>query len=477
MSNALQGFGILFFILGVFGLVVTSGPSALTNLIFLTVASVLIMSAIPISSNSRAALGIPFMFILLFLFTTQYPSFLGQAVFGNYWPQVSTTAENIVGPLSTAFTQALNSGQDAWEILTCPACYYQKQIARQQASASTLTQGGTTQAIEINNFDLLGTTILDPTKDTLISLIELENRGEFDSSAIKVDIFGTWENTSAASNEPRFVTVGQFDPGSITCSSNGANSTAGQAGTCSWINALPHEIKQGTFRFAKDSWKGTNPANGAEVKLGEIVISSDGTQTYKYGGQTVRINANYTFNYNVNVSIPIEILNRTLYDSLLQARQISLQQPNESQYSGGPIKATIRTEKQPVRDNEQSTVIFSIVNEGSGTLDRLDDYSIYVPRFLNPGTILSSTFSGCTEGSGFTPASSPWVDYVKISCNLPVTRPIRSTDQINYRRASFTITPPPVAEKQTGLIVGIITNYVYTKTDSRTVQVAYFPIL
>ena len=181
-----------------------------------------------------------------------------------------------------------------------------------------------------------------------------------------------------------------------------------------------------------------------------------------------------------NVSIPIEVINQNKYRDLLQARQITLQSLT-SQYTGGPVKATLWSQKQPVRGNEKALIIASIVNEGGGEINQVYKFTILIPKDIASSVeIVAQTFKqdpalnaepkGCGNlGSVSTTTTISDRTYYKIECVhvLPI-------EPGEYKRVSFFLTPNDPDDRTTKLLIGLA-NYEYTKTGSTSIVIANSP--
>jgi len=432
----------------------------ITYAIFLAVWVLSFFSGLVAGPEGRPVLGILVIFIALFAFSSTYTGVMGQAIFGYWWPQVESFGSMIAETVGPMWSQATGGMSDAWSLLTNPAGYYQKQMEMQQVKKSVVKTGGTKQSIELSRFDLFSA-VLDPSHEPLLGTIELENKGEFNANYINLEIQAFWKDPVSSEERP----VGGLEK--ITCSGDTGDydSGTGPPGYCKWSGTTyPTEIKFSTFKFTK-VWTGTK-SDGSPLDLAETV-----NDTYVYGGKMVKIKANYDYNYNVNVSIPIEVIPFSLYTDLLQARQITLQELT-SEYSGGPVKATIYSQKQPVRNGEDSLIRVSLVNEGSGNVTSIIGFTVYVPDILEPQALESSTFETCTEGSVFT--DSERSGFKKIFCtyskfSYPKIGPN------DYRTAMFLIKPTQITEnRKTTSIIGIA-SYNYKTTKSKDIQVAAVP--
>jgi len=125
--------------------------------------------------------------------------------------------------------------------------------------------------------------------------------------------------------------------------------------------------------------------------------------------------------------------------------------------------------------------VASIVNEGGGTIDSIDSFTILIPTDLVDSNqnieIIAQTFQtskdkfdGC--GSDKNPTQTKTIgsnNYWVIRCQQKI--PMGTGE---YKRVSFFITPKDVPDRKTSLIVGLA-NYKYTKTGSTSIAIANAP--
>lgn len=431
---------------------------------FIIIWFVSLISGLATGPQGRPFLGILMISVALFTFSTMYGDVVGRAVFGYWWPTVEMFAETVITPLGEGVGMATSSLGDVWLLLTNPAEYYRRQMELTQVRASRVMEGGTRRSIEITDFSIETITlgILNPYVDSLLGVVDLENQGEFVADDIKLGMDATWRPTNVSiSEEP--LSVGIIKR--IRCSGNGTYSGENtKTGKCEWNKVTyPGDIKEVTFIFEKNSWIGDGYDLGTCIE-DDTEVSCTSDSVYKWANENVRINANVNYSYNVNVSIPVEVINQEVYERLLIAGEIRLEQL-ESIYSGGPVKATIWTQKQPVRNGEESLVKVSIYNEGGGTLNFVN-YDIYVPSDLRENSIevQTSTFSSCT----------PQGDHLNCQYipSLPEYPPIKTGE---YRMVTFYIKPQMgEIDRRTSSIVGLV-NYNYSKTRSQSLTIANSP--
>ena len=496
-------FTFMLFAIGMSGLNFQNifSPTGITELTFFAVWLLSLISGIISAPEARPYIGAFMIFIAIFVFTFTYTGVMGQAVFGYWWPQIYAFGESIAEPLAPMWEQVQSGMGDAWLILTNPMGYYDIMQKRQQAVKSVVKEGGTTKSIELTKKDLFTSVTgeLEPRLDPLIGSFEIQNQGEFDANEIKLDLWATWQNPQQLDQIITTGILGKFECSKLST----ASPVPTQIGTCNWENVTyPQEMRFVNFMFDKKAWTLDSEGNLINCVVGDYngdgnpdcgpdtgdsdACCSNPNSTYVHSGQTVKVNVNLTYNYNVNVSIPIEVIDQDKYRSLLQARQITLQELT-SQYTGGPVKATLWSQKQPIRDKDEiSLFVASIVNEGGGMLNEIRYFRVLIPKDIvnmtaNPKSIeiVAQTFEsskGNFDGCGTSNIPQDGADpkfglpnYWVIDCvhNVPM-----KTGE--YKRVSFFITPKDVTDRKTSLIVGLA-NYEYIKTGSTSITVANAP--
>lgn len=464
----LAGVGGFFFLTGIRFDPFHAAPH---EMIFLVFWILFTLGGVLTGPELRPFMGIVMITIALFMFSFAYGGIVGRAIFGYWWPQVETFGETIIVPMTEGIGMATSSLGDVWLLLTNPAEYYRRQMELTQVTTSRVMEGGTYRSIELSAFDLNPTTlgILEPT-EPLLGVIDMENQGEFDANYIKLGVDATWRKTEDLTTDPPRQ-AGTLSK--ITCSGQGEKDT----NTCTWDKIThPGDIKEVTFIFDRGGWD--PELKKCENQDGEC-LSCSATDclgaTYANANMNVKINAQVNYTYNVNVSIPVEVIEQSLYERLLIAREIRLEQL-ESIYSGGPVKATIWTQKQPLRNGEESLVKVFIYNEGNGVLNFVN-YKIFVHPNLAPDAyileIATSNLDGCDEGEDFLPSTdSAFPNYKYIECTHD--EPIEKGE---YRLVSFYINSsiPTDVDRRTFSIVGLVENYKYSKTRSQSLTLANNP--
>ena len=423
--------------------------------------------------EAKPALGALTILIALFAFSSTYTGVVGEAIFGYWWPQVQSFTESFGAPLADMWTQAQDQMELAWLYMTDPQAAIIRQNTDKQIKQSIT--GGTKQSIELSRYELFSF-VLDPDKETLLGTVELENQGEFNADYIRLELSALWkdpEDETAKLEEPIPVTI------QTTCSEN-----AGSGNVCSWNErtnpdgserpaAYPTEIKFASFKI--DDWGFLAQCCDAEAEDCETSITSCimGTK-YVHGGQTVKIRASYDYNYNVNVSMPVDVIPMEEYERLLRAREIQLVELT-SEYSGGPVKATIYTLRQPIRNRDTSLIRVSLVNEGNGNITEITYFTIYVPQILfgdeGPQSLDSSTFTSCTGWQGPDGNNNMFItcEYTPDNINYP------EIEHNKFRTATFTISPDSVDQTQISTSILGVASYKYRTSKDINIPIAPGP--
>jgi len=465
-------FGFIMFLVLPASNIMFAWTGDITQIMFLAVWALSLITGITSGPEGRPAIGILMIFIALFAFSSMYTGYVGQAIFGYWWPQIQAFSEQFLGPLGDMWSQAQSGLSDTWLILTNPQQYYLMMQQKQQATKSVVKSGGTTKSIEINKIDLFPSVpgILDPS-EPVIGNIELQNQGEFESGNIHLDLSTVWVNPVELVEEP----TGSIEK--LECSGTDEQSS-GNPASCSWSETTyPKEMKMVTFVMEDGNVWGdlytecTDNSDGSPCVCFTGCKLSTGNITYDHSGETVKLYANLTYNYNVNVSIPFKMINEEIYKKKLQANEIVLQDIT-SEYTGGPVKATLWTPKQPARTGEPYLVVASIYNDGSGELLKINNFTVIVyGKDIDSVEVISSTFR--KDGSGCHPSTG---NLNKINENFVVwcenTKPLKSGE---YKRVSLYITPSStITDEKTTQIIGTA-NYDYLKSTSQSLTIANAP--
>jgi hypothetical protein len=502
---------IIFFVLMLISLLMafmgnpTGGLFGTSQTIFFAVWLLSLIMGYSAGPEGRPAIGILMIFIALFAFSGMYTSVVGQAVFGYWWPQVESFGETFLGPLNEAWAQAQSGMGDAWMMMTNPQAYYLKLQQQQQATKSVVTSGGTVKSIEFNKVELMPSIIgtLEPT-EPIIGNIELQNQGEFTSAPaegaaiigavgyavpIQVDITTSWKNPDSLKNIPKGAISNLKCSGSLQPSSYGSVSGYGSSSaSCSMPKTYPSESRSVNFVLDKDSWTnlGTDceyaaidpeteqPGDATDCDCPcDAELASGSIVTYKHSGESVKMTANVTYWYNVNVTIPFRVINSVVYQDKLKAGEIVLEDLT-SEYTGGPVKATIWTPKQPSRSGEAYLVVASIYNDGPGVIKFIAPFNISISSdYVSMINVIATTFKNDTDIDGCTPHANEDAavkgGFYFIECYFK-----GNIKPQEYKRVSFYVTPKDVPDEKTSIIIGRAA-YQYVKSNSQTLTMANAP--
>jgi len=469
------GLAFMFFLIGIALITFSAGFTFTPLLIFVLFGSISMFAGVSMLAESRAFLGLPFILMYLFIFTSQQPAIMGQAIFGYWWPQVQNFGETYLSPLGTALEQAGKSLSDVWLMMTNPQAYFLKISQTNQATQSVITTGGTSLSIETNKVDLLPTVIgtLEPS-EPVIGIIELENKGEFESGRVDLTLSNNWVDPK----DNKESSVGTIS--NLKCSGSTYEGTSGNPLFCNWTDTTyPHELKASSFII--------NIGNAEDLRLCKDNVTSSctcgscikETQTYKHAGEIVKFYTNLSYNYNVNVTIPFNIINQTLYMERLKTGNRVLMTNITSEYTGGPVKATLFIPNQPARTHWPQLVVASIYNDGSGELTKVNKFEImFYSQYIESVQVIMTTFKYSDKSDG---------------CDTPVGQNITNKDSNDnfviickneygtikpqeYKRVSFYVIPKEGVEitEKTTQIIGKA-NYGYRKTNAQSLVVANNP--
>jgi len=479
---------------GVFGDIFGVGSTEnMMQIMFFAVWMLSIITGLVGGKESRPATGILMIFMALFVFSFTATGVMGTSVFGYWWPQIASTVEAITAPIMPMLGQVQSGLGDAWLMMTNPMGYYDQMNKKNIATKSVVKEGGTTKSIELLKTDLFTSTPgeLEPLHDILLGSFQIQNQGEFFANQIELLLWSSWMDPKAIALvgqtvEPTLTgTLEKFEC-SQTWNKCDLTTYGDQKGYSKWLEpTYPGEMRFVNFVYKKNQWDVGAAGNLAECAYnGTPQLDCSGQDyTFSHSGQQLKVNVNLTYFYNVNVSIPAEVMKQSKYRDLLMARQINLQELT-SQYTGGPVKATLWSQRQPIRSDETSLFVASIVNDGGGTLNKVNHFWVLIPKELADKEKIEivaqtfqnakDTFEGCgtdknpKDGTGYG-----FGDYWIIDClnNYDI-----KTGE--YKRVSFFITPPAsgheVTDSRTFLLVGLA-NYQYTKTTSTGITIANAP--
>ena len=339
--------------------------------------------------EARPYLGIMIIGVAILAFSFQYTGTIGTAIFGGFWPQVSSGITAITAPMGPAWDQLSQSISDTQMMMTCPSCYYAEQERRQQEARSKVTEGGTVKAIERTEFRAINYAEDSPNIDPTIPLIgsvKLENQGTFIASNL-VASFGTLElinpqEMSMADPNKGHKPMGNNKCEFTACTGSDEADATFPNGVCNWKTLRPSmppgDLKLLTFQCGEspyNNWSADiqkcdcyDPEKNEYVYEDGSCTGCSGILTYSNADWMISIPLTYTYSYKSNVSIDnVEIMDRTIFNEKLLNDELTLFNA-ESQFSGGPVKIALFVQDQPLRSGEPSFGRISIINTGSGNV-------------------------------------------------------------------------------------------------------------
>ncbi len=497
-----DGSALLSFIFIIFGVII--GVSQLpawsaTQIIFGSVGLVGALTAFRSHAAERGAMGAPIVALLLITLSTSYPALLGESIFGAWWPSVDSFFTTTFGPIGEAWESAAGGMGSAFSMVTNPTAYYEQEMQRQQSSAN-VKSGGTTKSIEVSGEFLINNVPEQP----LLASATLENKGEFRATNINV----TLRQLQTKSKER-----GTLSPQSgvtykfTTCSGATPTKTTVDGDTCTWKEpSYNGDQKLMTFTYGdKGNWgalgkcvcsvdgdksecsTSDDDKNGCKICNvdGKSCSDSGGVAEYPYGGRTINVGFDYSFDYIVNVSLDLQLMQPKTLEDLLLKKQIRLQDV-EAQYSGGPVRASIWTQKQPVRANEDTLAVITVLNQGTGTVKSGAEYILTIPFVsgmkaddlsmtevsksgLNCGNIKTfvEDVSSLDEGKGRIKKTDSYELHCKLEKDLGKQKDAKYGFIFNYKI-------PDEVDRKTVLFIGNV-NYQYQNSFAKETQITWIP--
>ncbi len=386
---------LLFFILWVIGFIFSMPmfigvPGWLSGV---TLAFLLIglVAGIFAGRAARPAIGMFLIVLMLFSFSYAYTETMGRVIFGYWWPQV----QSAVAPVYEQVMQQFRNIQSMWEdttlLATCPQCYYQRQLIRQQAAASA---EGSVSSLTFTDFRVIPSEMIEPVTEPKgggksVVYLQVENTGEFAADGVTITIQPPQTKvTKCVFNGAVTTEVKPKDAAETinvtTCS--GGTPTANKRG-CRWDGlSYPDTVRMATFEIKWNDFL-ADCATDPETQM----------QYFIYGGETVTLRPEVTFNYFVNVIYPMRVMNGASLDAALIGKSVSLTE-QIAKYSGGPLKASLWTPLQPLRSGDKNIVTASLENTQDGDVKGAE-YCIYLPK-VGPNLEIPDNVAGAVIGDG-----------------------------------------------------------------------------
>jgi hypothetical protein len=147
-----------------------------------------------------------------------------------------------------------------------------------------------------------------------------------------------------------------------------------------------------------------------------------------------------------------------------------------SQYTGGPVKATLNSQLQPLITGQNYMITANIYNDGSGVIEKIDSFQIRVPKALEIVSTSDSIATSFTDGCLIDKTNANY-DTVTCKYNVANEKSSRYISNGEYKRISFLVKPSSLGtdiDRTTYLITGNAA-YTYLKTASQILTIAAAP--
>ncbi len=423
--------------------------------------------------SARPYLGTIVMVFAILAFTYAQTGIVGNAVFGDYWPQVFAAMSVVANPITDIIEDTSCQTNELFYCAANPVlCEVHK---KQNPCGKAQKKEGSDKALTAKMQLIQAASTVDPTQP-LVGSFSLKNEGDFpirnvrivmeDLIAIDPVKISIKSGTAGAENKLDGV-VGNF-----TSCGGGVYYTKDGNGACRWeLPFQKRETRVLNFRFeSRDKTLGSElntciclKGQTENIKIGEetkIKVKPDtikpiGTEGacrdvletknfpgtneqctvlrddfgleyrgigYKMGGWLVRAKATYSFDYFVNASLPITLVSPAEREELILDKKLTQAELKpDSKYSGGPIGIDMNIAQQPVGYGEETLVTVNVRNnfkEKSGKVSNGKLY-IFIPTLGLTGVTHESVRSDNIKRCGGVVSNSPLkAGNMHIACDL-----------------------------------------------------------
>jgi len=472
----------------------------LITVILVTVWFLALVTGLFTTPEARPYVGSLVLIMAIFVFSFQYTGVVGTALFGNWWPTIEHGISIIAQPLGDAYSTVQNQMRCLQILMTNPALY-----STTPGCGAPMPQTeavGSVSAVQIEDLDAINGVTGENNiyaDAPLIGTFTIRNAGDFVASNmwVKNETIQLKDPTKVSAAHPEQGYTPINDPnegwGNNICKFESCTGTNPDVdGTCSWP---PAGEEGGIYKDYKSlvTFKCGSPGTDGDIgkweykytcvdekgnTLKECVDNCDsGTKLYCHAGWFVSIPFKYGFTYSVNASAPVVVMNASVFQKKLLAKEISLEE-KETKYTGGPVEIAIWTQKQPLRSGETSYGRLMIINRGDGKVKNLQG----TIKFVNPNIKIRelkpiSTYGGqITCASIETKSESPTFPIVKEETSFSFKADELEKDKINYCTFQFILDIEDTAiDSATGLFTTNIT-YSFEGEKRMEIQIGNAPI-
>ncbi|MCK4634493.1 MAG: MFS transporter [Candidatus Aenigmarchaeota archaeon] len=403
-------------------------------IMFCMVVGIGILTSVPMD-KAKTFIGIPILMVAMMTTTFAYPDIMGEAVFGDWWPQIDYSIDNTFGPLFENIQSPLGTLGQGYSCLINPQqCYVD--FTPQTSTKESI------RSVEVTRVDSIGTGTIDEFTDEVIVIVTVENKGKEDAENIKImpknPVYaqGTAEEESAGTVEIR----------------------------CQDPCIIPKLISG---------------------ELREFVLTYDITTIY--GGNYISVGADIEYDLTLTGQVDVMVMDEEYYLKLSKNNELRRSE-QITEDTGGPVRmglALMRNE-MPVRDDlEGVPVLLYLNNQGPGSIKEIDHSSVRVDindLYVDTG----ETNMYCTPGA--KPAEQEDLELKGLEKHLDNCEDYETfygrtneicpdgpepVKTIEDAKATCTSKVPNIeVEQKTFSIIGEVT-YTYTHGNERKIQVEF----
>lgn len=306
----------------------------------------------------KQIIGVPVLMIAIFAATAAYPSVMGEATFGQWWPTVSNSideAKEAVSPALQGFQGVQTNLGKGWTCLASPSQCYQMYQPETEVEK-------TYRALVVEDLKPLGIGKIDEP-------IDYEKKSEEPVFQTSFNI----HNTLSIENYDNPPTVHDVEVESRPLFDAAQKETTLRG---------PEEIKIGSGGVLK----GRKCEGGSKCDIGEFHPQEMGNYIMSYypdnftsnaaPGQYVKYGVDVKYDVSTHSVLDAEVVKSSRYDELAQKGELEFYEPS-STFEWGPISIGIAASRQqPLRGGDHIPVIVSVTNRGSGYLYEINDFNI-----------------------------------------------------------------------------------------------------
>lgn len=305
------------------------------------------------AAEARPFIGIPVLLFGLVMSSLAYPSVLGEAIFGPWWPTIQNSYLQMTASFAPNFSgmsQFFGTMSKGMNCLTSPATCYQEDTvtdAKSQKGAGTL---------RITDFrPLTDARISSPPSENnvynlTVSLRLTNGAKETPIGGLKV-MAGVANLLMESEGHPEGIPIDH----NITIEGDCAQAIENGTTVCVYPDGdymTPEESRNHIIIY---HIKGKIPP-----------------------GQYVTYTANVSYTFNASAALDIEVMNEQYMRQLAKDKPIVYRKVSSS-YTGGPVEVAISTNEQPIKGGSTTPLILSVENRAEGEVKAIANAKLIVP--------------------------------------------------------------------------------------------------